>query len=99
MLEDLPSPPAPICTPQPPQPQPPAGYTLTFGERAVLQQLNLASLSAKCEVYDLQVQLELAKAKVALTQQVLTGAVTLMANTHGMSNARLTPDMMYIVPQ
>lgn len=90
--------PYPLRMPPAPAPQE-VGYTTTPGERAVLAQFNLAALNAKCEIYDLQVALELARAKVTAAQASFIGAITLLANTHGMSTASITPDLTRIIPQ
>ena len=75
------------------------GYTLTAGERAVLAQYNQAIANAKVRAHDLKAELEKVQQATAEAQHAFTGIVTLLAQTHGMQNAMLTPDWSRIVPQ
>ena len=73
-------------------------YELTAGERAVIQQFDAVLKAQKARVHDLQAELDAARAAVKDAQQAFSGAVTFLANTHGMQNAVLTPDFK-IKPQ
>jgi hypothetical protein len=74
-------------------------YVLQSAETAVLQGINLSVLNTKARIYDLQVALEQARADLSTRQAHFTGAVSLLANSHGMSAAQVTPDLARIVAQ
>ena len=76
-----------------------AGYELSPAERGVMQSINLSALNAKARIYDLQAQLEQARADLAASQNAFTGAVALLGNSHGISNATISQDFSRIVPQ
>ncbi|HLG95518.1 MAG TPA: hypothetical protein VKX49_04315 [Bryobacteraceae bacterium] len=86
--------PKPEVTEAPKEP----GYTLTSGERAVLAQYNQGVANAKVRIHDLNVELQKAQEAMREAQHGFTGIVTLLAQTHGMQNATLTPDWSRIVP-
>ena len=70
--------------------QPKHEYTLLSGERAVLQGINSNAVAVKAKLHDLQEALGKAQSELEGNQAAFNGAVTLLANLHGMSDAQLT---------
>jgi len=67
-------------------------YSLSDQERASLQSLNTQALAAKLAVYQLNEQLEAARAEVKATEARWNGALQMLANANGMQSAQLAPD-------
>jgi hypothetical protein len=86
--------------PTPPQPALRAdpGYTLTPGERNVFASINQQILQAKLSVYNLNATLEKQLKEVERLEAQFGGALMLIANSHGMSQAQITPDFTRIDP-
>lgn len=99
---DLPPPPEPQrstpVTVMPAPVQQNKSYELSAEERAAFSTFNLSALNAKAKLYDLTVQIEQAKAEYASAQASFTGAVTVLARHHGMSeSAALSQDFTHLV--
>ncbi len=77
---------------------PKSGYTLTPGEQMVFASMNQQVLSAKMTVYNLNAALEKALKDVDAMEARFSGALALIANSHGMSQAQLAPDFSRIDP-
>jgi len=74
-------------------------YELTPGERGVMQAMNMAALNVKAKLCDLYEAVDAAKAELTNAQVKFAGALQILANTHGMSNAVMTPDFAKITAQ
>jgi hypothetical protein len=87
---------APGTTARTPLPDP--GYTLTPGERNVFASMNQQILQSKIGVYNLNAALEKQLKEVERLEAQFGGALMLIANSHGMSQAQITPDFTRIDP-
>lgn len=65
-------------------------YVLAEKERECLNKLNIAILNAKAKLYD-------AREELASAQQTFSGAVGLLANSHGLGGGELTNDFVAII--
>ena len=74
------------------------GYTLTPGEQMGFQSMNQQVLHAKLVVYNLNAALEKALKEVDRAEAQFGGALSFLANAHGMSAAQITPDFSRIAP-
>jgi hypothetical protein len=91
--------PAAPSAPAPAAPEKPLSYSLTPPERGIMQALNQAALNAKGRIFDLQAELEQARQQLGSAQQAFSGALTVLANAHGMADAQLSNDMATITPR
>lgn len=64
-----------------------------------MQNVNMAALNAKGRIYDLQAQLEIARADLAAAEHQFTGALGMLANMRGVPNPKLTQDFARIEEQ
>jgi hypothetical protein len=74
------------------------GYVLTHGEQNVFASMNQQILQAKIGVYNLNAALEKQLKEVDRLESQFGGALALLANSHGMSQAQITPDFTRIDP-
>lgn len=75
-----------------PRQEQPKRLDLTPAESAVLQSFNLQAFNAKVEIYDLQLALKVARAKLATAQSGFSGALALAAHTRDLDTAAVSPD-------
>lgn len=81
----------------------PSPYELTEQERVTAQNLVNAVIAAKIGVYDANVNLETARTKVnsavrevELAEVRFAAGVSLLAQSHGITNWRISPDFKQI---
>ena len=74
------------------------GYPLNPKERYVLALLNQNALHIKALICDLTTQLDEARKELSGIEKSYSGAVTLIAQTHGMSTVKISPDLTRVMP-
>lgn len=74
------------------------GYDLTTGEQMVLHSISQQIITAKMTVYNLNAALELALKEVKAAEDKFKGVLELLANSHGMGAAQISPDFKRITP-
>jgi hypothetical protein len=82
----------------PDEQQPASGYTLAPGEQMGFQAMNQQVMNAKLIVYNLNAALEKALKDVERAEAQFGGALSFLANAHGMSQCQITPDFSRIAP-
>lgn len=73
-------------------------YTLTVSERSVLAMLNQQVLGVKLEIYKLNVELEKQLKEADNLESQFSGALAMLAHSHGMAQCEVDPTLSRIYP-